>query len=88
MSRTLKDQLGPVHQPSVQTTLPMKDQIAAIRAITAKGMVDYRFSFGKYSGELLERVYNKDKSYLRWLKDQDWIDDKLRAGLNQIDLKQ
>ncbi len=31
------------------------------------------FSFGKYRGESIEQVWKKDKQYIEWLSNQDWI---------------
>ncbi|WP_282161070.1 hypothetical protein [Ulvibacterium marinum] len=31
------------------------------------------FSFGKYRGESIEEVWKKDKQYIEWLSNQDWI---------------
>jgi hypothetical protein len=36
---------------------------------------DYVITFGKYKGEKLVEVYNKDRSYCMWLKDNSYMKD-------------
>ncbi len=32
-----------------------------------------RFSFGKYSGETIDTIWKKDRQYIEWLSNQDWL---------------
>lgn len=32
-----------------------------------------RFSFGKYHGETIDAIWEKDKQYITWLSNQDWL---------------
>lgn len=47
----------------------MHSQIETIQSILNKksNIPDYRFTFGRYKGRLLEYVYKHDKAYLKWL---------------------
>jgi len=32
-----------------------------------------RFSFGKYHGETIDAIWEKDQQYIEWLSNQDWL---------------
>lgn len=56
----------------------LEEQVKAINTIVkeTKSVPDYRFTFGKYSGELLENVIKKDRTYLVWISNQAWLEDQ------------
>ena len=51
----------------------MQTQTDIIQSILNKksSVPDYRFTFGRYKGYLLEKVYRLDKNYLKWLYASD-----------------
>lgn len=49
-----------------------------------KKTLAYVFRFGKHKGKTLTEVYNEDVSYLRWIKEQYWVDEYLRSYINYI----
>lgn len=53
----------------MKKVLSVEEQVAKIKDIMSKKRVipDYRFTFGRHKGELLEKVYRIDKKYLAWL---------------------
>lgn len=53
--------------------LSKEEQVKKIQEIMGRGhtrgiqVPHYRFTFGKYQGDLLESVYAVDRQYLQWL---------------------
>jgi uncharacterized protein (DUF3820 family) len=43
--------------------------------------------FGKYKGEALEDVWNKDHAYLNWIKQQPNMSETLVKAINKLYLK-
>ena len=42
---------------------------------------DKRCRFGKYEGLLYSKMYKKDKTYCKWLLEQEWFDDGLHMSM-------
>lgn len=42
---------------------------------------DKEFKFGKYNGFMYSQVYKIDKSYCKWIIDQEWFDDTLSMNM-------
>jgi len=51
---------------------PNRQSIKQVNENTSDGS-HLRFTFGKYQGETIDAIWEKDRQYIEWLSNQDWL---------------
>lgn len=50
--------------------------------LSGGSLEDHTLSFGKHKGKKLSQLVKREIGYLKWLIDQDWLEDDLKADIN------
>jgi uncharacterized protein (DUF3820 family) len=63
------------------------DNVETAKATTTASVDDYIITFGKYKGTKLVDLYNKDRGYCMWLKENSYMKEVVEM-IKQIEVKQ
>jgi uncharacterized protein (DUF3820 family) len=63
------------------------DKVETAKATTTASIDDYIITFGKYKGTKLVDLYNKDRGYCMWLKENSYMKEVVEM-IKQIEAKQ